>query len=1399
LIFTIRSGQYLGKEVIDFVNYIHNDLTRHQILIIFSINDPRKIEGLIHAIKIKIEALNLNQTREYVHKLLKIIPPEDFSFKLWSRSNGNPLFIEQILIDLTQNNKIWKSNQFRFDFDLDSYRIPEEILHLIYLRMAHLSESSYRNLQKLAFVNTPLSKNLIKHILKISEKEVFFLIKDGTDNEILAKRDGYYYFTFKEAVERFQQESTQASKAKVSQRLLQYFDKQTISQIPIVKGVIKHATEIEDLPELKKFKLILVKLYFDRGERDKAFDEMVEVVELNFTGKMPISPVELRQDLISLIDMSEWATSTKIPVRLKKNVIAMPEISEKHLLIAIFYMSLEKYSLAQCRLERALSLAITGKQRIYILLKLAEIYTAIGNTDRLGKTIKELEQYQLSNELKISFISLKGLYLGITGSLQEGIQLIEDYIPAIETQNNDNFFIKLGTIHNTLAYLYHQRKVLDEADRNFQIARKNWEKVNYQRKLSTVYNNIGDVALVQGYTWEALEYFKKALVICKTIDCKKNYVLSLLNHGETYIKLGEFKKAEEYLLAAQKRSVNFENKPFLSSIIYNLAIAKSKLYNFGYYYNFISENAPEILVGKIDQITPMTKNYFYYLYNIGDYQKIDQLLGKIKQLCLNCNQQEFYYQILGFITLKKKDFSNALKHLELAFKYSQENRSIYAQAINYIRLAEFYLEIGDTNKALEILLQSKMISEQNSYNYWIRVIDLRMIRAQLREGSVSLRLLIRQLLEIRDYVQENNLFHLEIECYEMLIQIYSFLKIKQQAVMYHTLYRERIKDAVLDIPQHDRSLYFKKTSYGTSDFTSFKTLEINVKKYRELENWEEELYDILKLKDNSRIRFFLDRTIKNLLSPDFYAILLVDDITGKKEPFLYNNTEYHRLYSSKYQERVLNSIEDNKIIARKMDGSNILFVPLRIKGAKVGCLVLADKGELKFQDNELKVISNLKLHLSSILIRIKEFSDLNDEMKLMTKLVEMNQKFFSVLNLDKIEQDLVAFALDFIGGSRGFLIKKDKYQNYVYKIALDDSKHLIKNFSNVSKTLLSEVQKTGEPIYIENIKDNQSLNVYQNLRGETFSAYCAPIIINKEIYGFLYIDNYNSTENRITINSEFIRLLLIQIGVAITNALHYELLMKKNHEISSLEQLKNNFINIVSHELKTPLVTLQGYINRMLKFKIPKRDLKIVQQVEKSVDRLYLVTNDIINHNKFIMLKKIDKSLVSIQDIMEIVADEIKTISKERHMQIKLEIESDLPLISVNWEAVQLMLNNIVLNAVRFTRDFGTIIIGARRSAFQQEEVNQQESLLIYVQDNGIGIPEEEQTKIFQKFYEINKIYSHSSGIVEFKSSGLGLGLATVKLIVDLHDGKIWIHSKEKEGTTVFIALPVVKHEEKED
>lgn len=1390
LIYIIRWGEYLDKEVFDFLNYISGEITSKPILIILSLINPRKLEGLMHSVQINIEALSFEQSKRYISRLLMETPPDEFIETIWKRSNGNPLFIEQILIDLTNKKKIWDSNKFNFDCDLNNYILPGGVQKSIIQRLDFLSKKNYKYFQKLAFIRTPLSNNLIKFILNIDEKELFFLLKDGFNTELLVKQNEYYYMTFKESKGKFNSETSDIIKNNISKKILQYFQNKRVTQIPVLQGIIKHAEFVKDVSAVRKYRLLQVALFAEKGQQEEAFDEVCKIVVLDFSKKAKIKEIELRSDLQLLLQKSEWATNSRIPDNLRKYILKMPNISEKHIIMGIFYFVMEKFQLANKRFETAYKLSHTRQQRIYILLQLCRTSLFRNKLTEMKKSIDKLEGLKLTDEDKILFIAYKGIHIGSTGRLDEGISLMEEFLPTIKTKNDPNYFIKFGTLHNYLAFLYNKKRMLDEAYKNYDIARKVWEKIDYKRKLATVYNNIGDVALTKGDTNQAFNYFRKANNICSQIGCKRVQVLGKLNQGIAYIKLGFFNIAEKYLADALKLTKKLETNPFYDSIINNLAIAKSKVNNFNYYLEFIKEQVPNLINDNIYKVTPLTKTYFYYLYEIGDYEKIERLLKRFESILFEHKEHEFFYQMTGFVMMANNMYPLALENIEKAFQYSKQNKSDYAQVITFIRFIEYYLGISDIDKAYETCKKAEILCKKHNFRYWETLLDLRKIKIRLLDENVNLRILLRKLFNMIKYVQGNHLFLLEIEVYELLIQIYASLNVKTKAQLFFKRYKDRLLKSTEGLPEHDKELFLRKRRYFLNNYIGLKTVKIEPRFTRDFHKWQDELYDLLKLQEIDRIKFFIDKTINKLLSPHFFAIVLLEEIENKSTPFLKFNIDLEQLYSTKIVDNIRLCLDENTVFSRKIDNNHLLFVPLRIKTSAVGCLIIADNGELSFQDSEKEIAQILKLHLTSILMRINEFATLNEDMILMTKLIDITRKFFTILSLDKLEQEIVTFTLDFTGGSRGFLIKKDKYENYVYKVALDDSKHLLKSYAYISKSILSEVQRTKQPLYLCNTLEDNTEDGSFDLNVAGLSVYCAPLMSDNSIYGYLYIDNYNNADNLIMINPEFMKLLLTQIDIAIKNAQQYESLVEKNSEISSLDNLKKDFINIVSHELKTPLVSLEGNINRIRKSNLSKSDKETFGKIGQSVNKLHLAITDIFNFNKYQMLKKLDKEPVNLKSLLSALKEEAEKISADRHMIFKLEVERKLKQPNLNWDAFYLLLYSLVLNAIRFTKDFGTIIIGARHSTFQQEEINGKESIVVYIQDNGIGIPENQLQKIFQKFYELGDIITHKSGSIEFKSSGLGLGLSTAKLITELHQGKIWINSKENEGTTLFVAIP---------
>ncbi|MCD4652265.1 MAG: tetratricopeptide repeat protein [Candidatus Cloacimonetes bacterium] len=1403
LVFIIRAGYYITKETIDFVNFISKDIIERQVLIIISVDDPSKVRGLIHSIQVRVNPFTSEQIKEYLNKLVNETVPDSFVRHITQRTSGNPLFIRDIIIDLTESKTIWHDGRFHLDYNFEEYELPAHLTHSIFNRMSHLSEKAYYQLQKLAIIYTPISRELMGYVLDIGNKELFMLINEAVNNELLTERGIYYYLAFEEFRKRLLSECPDTQKLIIANKVLDYFQDKSISQLDVCEGIIKAAEMVEDAKAVRRYKLILARILSKKFEQVEAFDLICEVIQLDFSGKLDLEKQYIMSDLALLQEKAEITGFIHKAMEKISSIPNIPELFEKYYLHGTFHHGLGEIEKAREMMTKALSLAVTGKQRISGIIQL--IWNAYRSDDSqtAHKYIDMLENVKMSPALEVAFINRKALTFNLDGKADEAINLVEDYLSKLPIIEDTTFLIRLGSLHNNLAIIYTEMWNIEDAHKHYMITKEIWEKVKNIRALGVIYNNIGDLALKQGDTKTAFEYFQKAYEISMKVNQNREQALALVNFGEAYIKRGDFREAEKYLKKGQAIIETMERKDFLDSVYSNLALAKGKIKGFGHYYQFIQEFQPTLLKNVISKLTPLVKTWFYYQFHLGNIDKLNELLQENPDIdYVESHDEDFYYQVVGLMHFLRKDYQAALHNFEIASEYAARNHSAYGTAIMKIREAQCHIGLGEPDKAETKLQPTISMVKEFDFRYWDHVLRIVQCDIDLQKPEVPLRRILRNLLAQLPYIMENDLYQLEIRVYERLVQIYNELDAETQAATYFSLYQDKIENCTQGIPPEDKVHYIQMKEADKQQYSELKTLIIAHRGMYETEEWQEQLYDLFKLNDINRMKFFIDKTIQNLISPYCYSIILYDDFKNRGEIFLLKEMDMNTIYSSDIFYLIEQSLDQNEMMYKTINKKNYIFAPLKIRQTKVGSLIIADNGELPFSETEKRVIKSMKLHLTSILMRINEFAELSSRMQMMEQLMNVSQEFLSIYDLAKLEQEIVSFAIDFTRCTRGFLIKKDEYGNYLWSIALDESKHLLNDSSYISKTVLSEVQSMKQPIYTINaLIDNTFKNSISVQDYTLHSIYCAPIYVNKEFHGYLYLDNYDSPQEELYVNTSFMDMFLLQTEVAIKNALQYSQLMKKNQELHSLDSQKDHFISIVSHELNNPLITLQGYVRRLRREKEFEDEAirSKLNKVEDSVERLISTTTDIVNLNRYNMLNSIDKELSDIKQILNGLRESARKVSETRKMNIELELPGNLPLIHVNQEAIRMMIFNLVMNAIRFTKDFGTIRIGARMSSFPKEEIDGKKTIVLYVQDNGIGIPAEELDNVFKKFYELNRLFAHKSGSIEFRSGGLGLGLATVKKISELHNGKIWLRSKEGEGTTVFIALPIEKNTLKEE
>ena len=236
------------------------------------------------------------------------------------------------------------------------------------------------------------------------------------------------------------------------------------------------------------------------------------------------------------------------------------------------------------------------------------------------------------------------------------------------------------------------------------------------------------------------------------------------------------------------------------------------------------------------------------------------------------------------------------------------------------------------------------------------------------------------------------------------------------------------------------------------------------------------------------------------------------------------------------------------------------------------------------------------------------------------------------------------------------------------------------------------------------------------------------------------------------------------------------------------EELRREFVANVSHELRTPITSIRSYAETLADGDDMPGTMRenFLQVIVNESDRMTKIVQDLLE------LSKMDAGGVeftmeefSVKKAVENVCNTVALQAKDRGHTMTLDIPEDLPLIYGDRARLEQVFMNIITNAIKYTPDGGTIEV---KGHLEEKNVK------ISVKDNGIGIPEEDMSRVFDRFYRVDKARSRESG-------GTGLGLSIASEIVERHGGKIELNSIGGVGTEVTVILPVDggRHEEKEN
>jgi len=433
--------------------------------------------------------------------------------------------------------------------------------------------------------------------------------------------------------------------------------------------------------------------------------------------------------------------------------------------------------------------------------------------------------------------------------------------------------------------------------------------------------------------------------------------------------------------------------------------------------------------------------------------------------------------------------------------------------------------------------------------------------------------------------------------------------------------------------------------------------------------------------------------------------------------------------------------------------------------------------------------------------RRKIMEDLANKLDVANKnllsLQQINNKIVSTLDLKKVSQEIVDSTRNELKYKGAFLVLVDKKKNLIRPLAITGGaissiikKYLHKPFNkytlpfhNNNDSIIQHSIKQCEIKTTDSLQKvlkgalglRTTILIQEAINIKSFIV--APIVSRGEVIGVIIFASGKNEDEIKESERKMISSVADQAAIAIENAKLYEELEKANEKLKELDKLKNEFLSIASHQIRTPLSIVKGYISILRTNKkigtISKKQELFLKNINDANNQLINIINDFLNLSRIEQKRlKLDISKFDPSKHIEGIIERFNQEIERKHIKLIYK-KSDVPPINVDEPKIIEVITNLVDNAIKYTPEDGEVTIKCEKK---------NDELMISVKDTGIGIPEKFMDNLFQKF-------ARAENAVHVQPNGNGVGLFLVKKIVEAHQGRIEVHSKEGKGTKFKIYL----------
>lgn len=298
-------------------------------------------------------------------------------------------------------------------------------------------------------------------------------------------------------------------------------------------------------------------------------------------------------------------------------------------------------------------------------------------------------------------------------------------------------------------------------------------------------------------------------------------------------------------------------------------------------------------------------------------------------------------------------------------------------------------------------------------------------------------------------------------------------------------------------------------------------------------------------------------------------------------------------------------------------------------------------------------------------------------------------------------------------------------------------------------------------------KDNSFEKIFNKLK------------LNINLEKIIYLENWTSSEHRLTIGDKCVNLFFVPFQDENNRQAGLIVVIQDITEHVKLDNMRKEFVADVSHELKTPITSIMGYADTLLEGEYDKdTQQKFLGVISSEARRMARLVTDLLTLSKYDSKKvKLEETEFDLGELTKKCQERLKFEIEKKHQNVECFVTANVPPVSADKYGIERVILNILSNAIKYTPENGKIKIYV---GFVYNDA------YIKIIDNGIGISEQDLTRIFDRFYRVDKARTREMG-------GTGLGLSIAKEILDQNKGSIDIRSELGKGTEVIIRIPAKK------